>query len=108
MGPFEMVVAIVAITAGASIIRAKHGIRRNKRGDWRQGNDDTTLQMENNQLRDEMRGLKDRIQVLERLATDDESDARRLDREIEKLRERPSLAADKSSPGRMTDKISRE
>jgi hypothetical protein len=97
MGPAEMVVAIVAITAGASIIRAKHGIRRDKRGEWhRADNDDGALAAENNQLRDEMRGLKDRIQVLERLATDDESDARRLDREIERLRDRPALNTDKT------------
>ena len=96
MGPFEMVVAIVGITAVASVVRAKYGYRRGKRSDWEQRGDGT-LQAENNQLRDEMRGLKDRIQVLERLATDDESDARRLDREIEKLRERPGLTADKFS-----------
>lgn len=98
MGPFEMVVAIVGITAAASIIRAKHGLRRDKRGKWsRIGPDDGGLQVENNQLRDEMRALKERIQVLERLATDDESDARRLDREIERLRERPGLSADNSN-----------
>lgn len=99
MGPFEMVVAIVGITAVASVIRAKHGIRRDKHGEWRRmdGDADRALAAENNQLRDEMRGLKERIQVLERLATDDESDARRLDREIEKLRERPSLTADKTN-----------
>lgn len=37
-------------------------------------------------LREEVQGLKDRIAVLERLATDDTSSAR-LDREIEKLRD---------------------
>ena len=49
---------------------------------------DEDLAAENTALRDEMRAMKERIQVLERLATDDESDARRLDREIEKLRDR--------------------
>lgn len=94
MGGMEMIVAIVAITAGASIIRAKHGIRRDRHGEWRRFDreDDGALAAENNQLRDEMRGLKERIQVLERLATDDASDARRLDREIERLRERPGLS----------------
>lgn len=93
MGPFEMVVAIVGIGAVASVVKAKYGYRRGKRG-WEQ-HEDSGLALENRQLRDEMHGLKERIQVLERLATDDESDARRLDREIEKLRERPSLTADK-------------
>ncbi|OYX39134.1 MULTISPECIES: hypothetical protein [unclassified Sphingomonas] len=37
-------------------------------------------------LRDEVNRLKDRIAVLERLATD-ENNAARLDREIEKLRD---------------------
>ncbi|MES2754435.1 MAG: hypothetical protein V4659_07195 [Pseudomonadota bacterium] len=86
MGPFEMVVAIVGIGAVVSVIRAKHGIRRNKNGDWTRQDDNLTA--ENTALKDEMRGLKERIQVLERLATDDESDAKRLDREIEKLRDR--------------------
>ena len=92
MGPFEMVVAIVGITAIGGVLRAKYGYRQNKRGDWVH-RDDSALKTENKLLRDEMQGLKERIQVLERLATDDESDARRLDREIEKLRERPSLSA---------------
>ncbi|OYY72314.1 hypothetical protein [Sphingomonas sp. 28-63-12] len=37
-------------------------------------------------LRDEVQALKERIAVLERLATDD-NNAARLDREIEKLRD---------------------
>lgn len=96
MGPFEMVVAIVGITAVASVARAKYGYRRGKSGNWEQRYDGALVQ-ENKLLRDEMHGLKERIQVLERLATDDESDARRLDREIEKLRERPGLTADKTN-----------
>ena len=96
MGPFEMVVAIVAITAGASIIRAKHGIRRGRRGTRRASDDDATLVTENKQLRDELHGLKERLHVLERLATDDESGARRLDREIEKLRDKPAALNDRT------------
>lgn len=96
MGPFEMVVAIVAITGGVSIIRAKHGIRRNRNGEWERDGGDQALAAENRQLRDEMHGLKERINVLERLATDDESGARRLDREIEKLRDRPAVLKDRA------------
>jgi uncharacterized protein YlxW (UPF0749 family) len=95
MNPFEMVVAIVGISAVASVLRAKYGHGRANRRGLRMGGAelfesgrDSDLAAENTALRDEMRGLKDRIQVLERLATDDESDARRLDREIEKLRDR--------------------
>ena len=90
MNPLEMVVAIVGICAVASVVRARygHGPRRFRDGgrDRLAGDDDASLAAENSALRDEMRGMKERIQVLERLATDDESDARRLDREIEKLR----------------------
>lgn len=98
MGPFEMVVAIVGIGAVASVMRAKygHGGRHGRRGSammaplMGQSHDAAegrALADENAKLRDEMRGMKERIQVLERLATDDASDARRLDREIEKLRD---------------------
>ena len=95
MNPFEMVVAIVGIGAVASVLRAKYGYGRTGRRGMRlggaelfeRGDQDTSLVAENTALRDEMRGMKERIQVLERLATDDESDARRLDREIEKLRD---------------------
>lgn len=104
MNGMEMVVAIVGISAVASVIRAKYGYRsrRGLRNELARGfipghDDDQSLVTENRQLRDEMHGLKERIQVLERLATDDESDARRLDREIEKLRERPGAAVDKTN-----------
>lgn len=97
MGPFEMVVAIVGISAVASIIRAKHGIRRDRHGRWnRDAAGDGALATENRQLRDEMHGLKERLHVLERLATDDVSDARRLDREIEKLRDTPAVLKDRA------------
>ena len=99
MNPFEMVVVIVGFGAIASVMRAKYGYGRPPRfgrsgmrfggAEMFERNDhDQDLAAENTVLRAEMRGLKERIQVLERLATDDESDARRLDREIEKLRDR--------------------
>lgn len=80
MNPFEMVVLIVAIVTIGSIFRAKHGIRRDKNGEWRAKDS-----AENRQLRDEIKQLKERIAVLERLVTDSNS-AVALDREIEKLR----------------------
>ena len=82
MGPFEMVVAIVAIVTIGSIIRARHGAH--KRRD-RTGNEVTYTDPEAGRLREEVKALKDRVAVLERLATDDSS---ALDREIEKLRTR--------------------
>ena len=39
-------------------------------------------------LRDEVRALKDRVQVLERVITDSEASSLRLDREIEALRDK--------------------
>ena len=83
MGPFEMVVGIVLIVTIGSIIRAKHGIRRDRHGnDYVAGND-----AETKALQAEIRTLKERIQVLERIATDNNR-AASLDEEIEKLRDR--------------------
>ena len=82
MGPFEMVVAIVAITAIASIVRAKYGVVRHSKGEalLQRGPDPET-----ERLRAEMKALKDRVAVLERLATDGST---ALEREFEKLRNR--------------------
>ena len=79
-----MIVTIIAIIMVASIIkariRAKHGIVEDEDGNQRVIDDRDSAR-----LRDEVKSLKDRIAVLERLATDDNG-ARALDREIEKLR----------------------
>ena len=82
MNPFEMVVAIVAIAAIASIVRAKYGIVRRHRGEEYipRGPDP-----EAERLRAELKALKDRVAVLERLATDSSA---ALEREFDKLRER--------------------
>ncbi|SMF60441.1 hypothetical protein [Allosphingosinicella indica] len=80
MGPFEMVVAIVAITAIASILRARYGIRRNRHGDEVHVDD-----AENRRLRDEVKTLKDRVATLERITIEKENS---LANEIERLRDR--------------------
>lgn len=84
MNPFEMVVIIIAIVTVGSIIKARvqarHGIIEDVDGIQRPITDPDAAR-----LRDEVKGLKERIAVLERLATD-ENGARALDREIEKLR----------------------
>ena len=82
MNPFEMVVLIVAITAIASIFRAKYGIRRNRHGDEVPIADPDTARM-----RDELRALKERVAVLERIATDGQGSAS-LERQIDALRSR--------------------
>lgn len=86
MGPFEMVVGIVLIVTIGSIVRAKHGIRRDRRGnEYFVGN--PANDAETKALQAEIRALKDRIQVLERIATDNNR-AVSLDQEIESLRDR--------------------
>ena len=89
MNPAEMVVLIVLITAIASVIRARYGIVRTGRGReevyvGRQEND-----AEKQMLRGEVRELKDRIAVLERIVTDgDRNRGLSLEREIEALRDK--------------------
>jgi hypothetical protein len=80
MNPFEMVVIIVAITAFASILRAKYGIRRDK-----EGNEFPINTGENDRLRDEVKTLKERLAVLERITVERENS---LEREIEQLRDK--------------------
>ena len=81
MNPFEMVVLIVAMVMVASIFKARYGGRR--RG--MMCNAEPEERVENARLRDEVKQLKERIQVLERIATDREHS---LAREIEELRDR--------------------
>lgn len=83
MNPFEMVVMIVAITAIASIVRAKYGVANRRKGEDFVRPDDG----ENQRLRDELRTLKERVAVLERIATENDRGLT-LDREIEALRHR--------------------
>ena len=86
MNPFEIVIGIVLIVTIGSIIRAKHGIRRDRHGNeffvGKAQNDEETKA-----LQTEIRALKERIQVLERIATDNNR-AVTLDQEIESLRDR--------------------
>src|SRR3712207_4498825 len=60
--PFMMVVLIVLIVTVGNIVRAKMGIRRSRRGEEVAIGDPA----ETRALREEVRQLKDRIQVLER------------------------------------------
>jgi hypothetical protein len=87
MNPFEMVIGIVLIVSVSSIIRARYGIVRPRRG-----RDDAYAAPqrddgEADRLRGEVRDLKDRIAVLERIVTDsDRNRGLSLEREIEALR----------------------
>jgi len=88
MNPFEMVIGIVLIvTVGAvirTIVNARMGIGRDRAGNEVSLRDHTAA-AENERLRDDIRGLKERIAVLERVITDTNNSSN-LDREIEKLR----------------------
>jgi hypothetical protein len=78
MNPFEMVVLIILIV---TIGKVFSGRRRNKDI----GTDIIQADPDSARMREEVRMLKERIAVLERIATDNSS-ATALDREIEKLR----------------------
>ena len=81
--PFTMVVLIVLIVTVAGLIRAKLGIRRDRKGNEypvRDARDDA----ETARLRDEVKQLKERLHVLERITVEKESS---LEREIERLRD---------------------
>ncbi len=83
-----MVVLIVAMVIGARLYRDRMGINRSSRRDRRDGFGQTpgADAGESQRLREEVRALKERIAVLERIATDRSTS---LDREIESLRDRP-------------------
>ncbi len=87
MNPFEMVVAIVAITAIASVVRAKYGAGSSddsSRGRRAGAGMPPPESPEAERLRAEVKTLKERVAVLERLATDSST---ALDREFEKLKQ---------------------
>ena len=79
-----MVIFIVTVVMIATVLkaryRAQHGIIEDE-----DGNQKLVSNADNERMREEVKALKERVAVLERLATDTNS-AVALDREIEKLR----------------------
>jgi len=71
-----------------SSLQARYGVGRDRKGNEFSLREDGAAQAENQRLREELRAMKDRLAVLERLATDNNDSGARLDREIEKLRDR--------------------
>jgi uncharacterized protein YlxW (UPF0749 family) len=79
-----MVVLIVAMVMIASIIKARHGGHSRRRG--ADGAEDLQIETaESQRLREEVKQLKERLAVLERITIEKENS---LEREIEKLRDR--------------------
>ncbi|WP_084580522.1 hypothetical protein [Sphingomonas azotifigens] len=89
MNPFEMVVAIIVVITIGKVLQARYGVIKGGRGDRMEGLSarDPAETFEADRLRDEIRALKERVQVLERVITDNETSLR-LDHEIEKLRDK--------------------
>ena len=90
MNPFEMVVAIIVVITIGNVLKSRNGGRRRSRGlEGLEGlaEQDPAQRLEAERLREEVRALKERVQVLERVITDNETSLR-LDHEIEKLRDK--------------------
>jgi len=86
IGVFEFVLGIILIVTVGSILKGRYGIRTDRDGNEFRA--DAAADVENARLRSEIGSLKERIQVLERVITDSESSSTRLDREIERLRDK--------------------
>ena len=80
-----MVVLIVAIVMVASIIKARYGYGRHGRIRGQGTGIGAQEHAENLRLRDEVKELKERLKVLERITVDKENS---LSKEIESLRDR--------------------
>ena len=82
MNQYEFVLGIVLIVMIASVLRtALGGGRRSRRNRNEEGAVETA---ETQRLRDEVKQLKERLQVLERITVEKENS---LEREIERLRD---------------------
>ncbi|HEU4695592.1 MAG TPA: hypothetical protein VFR92_01360 [Sphingomicrobium sp.] len=79
MNPFEFVLAIIIITGVFSLLRHRMGVRHRWERPAVEDNQETL------RLRDEVRELKERIKVLERITVEKENS---LAKEIESLRDR--------------------
>jgi uncharacterized protein YlxW (UPF0749 family) len=82
VNPFEMAAFIVLVVVIGSVLRAAFGGRHRGRDRDVVAKDDADTA----RLRDEVRQLKDRLQVIERITVEKENS---LEREIERLRDRP-------------------
>lgn len=79
MNPFEMVVTIIVVIMVGKVIQARFKAQQ----DAAPSREETAHTA---RMQDEIRALKERVAVLERVITDNEGSLR-LDREIERLRD---------------------
>ena len=82
MNPFEMVAVIVVAVMIASVLRARYGYHRRGGGPVGASPEDRAEMLH---LREEVKELKERLKVLERIAVEKENS---LAKEIESLRDR--------------------
>jgi hypothetical protein len=88
--PFTMVVAIILIITIGKVLSARYKAQNGIIEDVDMMGNKSQRQIESgdaSKMQDEIRTLKDRIQVLERIATDNSS-ANDVSRQIEALREK--------------------
>lgn len=88
IGVLEFVLGIVLIGTIGSILKARYGVRKDMWGNETHPDEDAAATTENARLQDEVRALRERVQVLERVVTDDEGSSKQLEREIERLRDK--------------------
>lgn len=86
MNPYEMVAFIVLVVTVGSVLRAAFGGRSRRRDRDRDRDAIVKDDAETVRLRDEVRQLKERLQVIERITVEKENS---LEREIERLRDQP-------------------
>jgi len=91
MGWAEAVVAIIIVVTIGKVMtskyRAQNGILEDEDGNALTMNMKSSVDPDADHLREEVKYLKERVAVLEKIATDDRG-ARDLGNEIEKLRDR--------------------
>jgi hypothetical protein len=85
--PFTMVVAIIAIITIGKVVSSRHKARHGIIEDVNGNQTRIAADPDSARMRDEITMLKERIQVLERIATDNNS-ASDINRQIEQLRDR--------------------
>lgn len=86
MSFWTAIVVIVAIIAVAEVIKSKHRARHGITTDM-MGNEKSVAPPHNPALEREVEELRERVKVLERIATEDR-ETKRLSAEIESLREK--------------------